>query len=178
MKHLALLLALALPLPAAAHEGHSHEEAPPPVAGLPAAPRFEAAGETFELVGVLEDAQLTLYLDQFASNAPVADARIEVEAPSFKGVAEQVAPAVYRLAAAPLQVPGRHALTLTVEAADTVDLLGATLQVATPAPPTTSTTAPRGRSEALLAGGAFAAALGLTWLLRRRLKRRANGASA
>lgn len=174
MKHHLLLLAAALALPAAAHEGHSHGAAPPPLTDRALAPRFEAASEAFELVGVLEDAQLTLYLDQFASNAPVADARIELEAPSFKGVAEQVAPAVYRLAAAPLQTPGRHALTLTVESAEAIDLLGATLQVAAPAP-AGAEAAPRERPVALLAGGALAAVLGLAWLLGRRSKRRPDG---
>ena len=45
-----------------AGDGHDHGEATTS-AGGPALPRFTAVSETFELVGVLNGKQLTLYLD-------------------------------------------------------------------------------------------------------------------
>ena len=65
-----LLAGAALSGPAAAHEGHDHgAAAPPQVTTL--APRVEAASADFELVAVLRDGMLTIYLDRFADNAPV-----------------------------------------------------------------------------------------------------------
>lgn len=49
-------------IPAQAGEGHDHGEAPAAAAGS-ALPRFSAGSELFELVGVLNGKQLTLYLD-------------------------------------------------------------------------------------------------------------------
>ena len=65
-------------IPAQAGEGHDHGEAPAAAAGS-ALPRFSAGSELFELVGVLNGKQLTLYLDHAASNAPVKDAKLELE---------------------------------------------------------------------------------------------------
>ena len=74
----ALALAAAVFLPTAlADEGHSHDAAPaaPAAAGLP---RFALESKTFELVGVRQGHELTLYLDRHADNQPVNDARLEL----------------------------------------------------------------------------------------------------
>ncbi|MFN3809716.1 MAG: hypothetical protein ACK4S6_03765 [Roseateles asaccharophilus] len=79
MKHrllLPLLLAALLAAPVQAHEGH--DEAPAAATGQ-ALPRFAASSELFELVGVLDGRQLTLYLDHAASNAPVQGATLELD---------------------------------------------------------------------------------------------------
>ncbi len=65
-------------LPAVAGPGHDHGDAAPAATGS-ALPRFAAVSETFELVGVLDGKQVTLYLDRFADNAPVRGAKIELE---------------------------------------------------------------------------------------------------
>ena len=70
-------IALAAPL-AWAGDGHDHGEAPAATAG-PASPRFTATSETFELVGVVNGKQLTLYLDRYADGSPVKDAKLELE---------------------------------------------------------------------------------------------------
>lgn len=86
----ALALALMLPLAVWAHEGHDDaaERTPAAAAAAPGpsgaptaahAPRFAAASDTFELVGTLDGARLTLWLDWSASNAPVDGASIELE---------------------------------------------------------------------------------------------------
>jgi hypothetical protein len=137
LKHLApWLLAVTLTLPAWAggdgSDGHTHAAPPPPLAAAPGptgAARFSAVTEQFELVGVLQGKVLTLYLDQFASNAPVRQAQIEVESGAWKGVATEVSPAVYAVPVELLAQPGKHPVTLTVQAGDEADLMNATLEV-------------------------------------------------
>ncbi len=68
---------IATQLPAVAGEGHDHGEAPAAASG-PALPRFTATSDQFELVGVINGKEVTLYLDGFADNQPVRDARIEL----------------------------------------------------------------------------------------------------
>ena len=65
-------------LAALAGDGHDHGEAPAAPSG-PAMPRFAATSDLFELVGVLDGAQLSLYLDHSADNRPVADAQLELD---------------------------------------------------------------------------------------------------
>lgn len=120
--------ALFLAFPARAHEGHDHDAA---AAGLKteAAPRAVAQSEAFELVAVLAQGQLTLYLDRFADNAPVADAEIEIESGPMKAVARQVAPGVYALSGERFASPGKHLLTFTVQSGEDADLLTASLDI-------------------------------------------------
>lgn len=61
-----------------AGDGHDHGEAAPTATG-PALPRFAAVSDLFELVGVLNGKQITLYLDRAADNSPVTEAQIELE---------------------------------------------------------------------------------------------------
>lgn len=108
-------------------DGHSHAE-PAPVTVAPSAPRATAATEEFEVVAALEGLHLVLYVDRFASNEPVAKAKVEVEGAGLKGPAVEAAPGTYMVdLAAPLP-PGRHALTISIEAGDIADLLSATLE--------------------------------------------------
>lgn len=83
----ALALAAAVFLPAAlADEGHSHDAAP--AASAAALPRFALESEAFELVGVRQGHELTLYLDRHADNQPVNDARIALRIGEKDFVAE------------------------------------------------------------------------------------------
>ena len=104
--------------------------APPAVA---AGARTEAQTEAFELVAVLAEGRLTLHLDVFATNAPVADAQVEVESGAFRAVADQAAPGVYAVPAVSFGPPGRYPLVVSVQAGDVADLLTATLDVPQPA---------------------------------------------
>lgn len=115
-----------------AHEGHDHGPAVQEIR-VDAAPRAAAESEEFELVAVLEGGKLQLYLDRFASNEPVADAGIEVESGAFKGLAKAVAPGVYTLPGEVFAKPGKHPLTIGVQAGESADLLAATLEVPQPA---------------------------------------------
>ncbi|HMM52875.1 MAG TPA: hypothetical protein PKD87_14845 [Burkholderiaceae bacterium] len=112
---------------ALAHEGHDHADAPVPSVAV--APRASARTDDFELVAALEDGQLAIYLDRFATNEPVADAQVEVDEGAGAIAAPQVAPGVYRVPGARSAVPGSHALTVSVQAGDVSDLLMVTLDV-------------------------------------------------
>jgi len=126
-------MALLLTSPAWSHGGeeHSHaDDAPPAAASMPSPqPRASAQSEEFELVAVLAEQTLTLYLDQYASNAPVVDARIELESGAFKAVAKQIEPGVYRLPGKAFAKPGKYPLLFSLQTADSADLLSAMLEV-------------------------------------------------
>lgn len=109
------------------HGGEDHSAPPPPLVGQNIAPRAVAATEEFELVAVLEGKKLVLYLDRFASNEPVAKAKVEVEGAGLKGVAGEAATGTYVLDVAAEIPAGKHPLAIAVEAGDSADLLSATL---------------------------------------------------
>lgn len=123
----ALILLLAANAHAHGDEDHS---APPPPPTQAVSPRAAAASDDFEAVAVLEGGKLLVYLDRFASNAPVAGAKLEVEGGPLKGAAREIAPGVYAMDAT--LAPGRHPLTITIEAGEIADLLSATLEIVAP----------------------------------------------
>lgn len=125
-----LLLVVAFALPAWAHEGEDHGEPAAAAVQSQSGPRAVAASEDFELVAALEDGRLTLYLDRYASNEPVAGASVEVESGTVKAVTHQLAAGVYVLPGATFVKPGKHPLSITVAAGEAADLLATTLEVA------------------------------------------------
>jgi hypothetical protein len=172
MRSLSVLAAcLLFPASAAlAHEGEDHG-APLPAAHSPASaahPRAEAASGDFEIVAVLADGKLTLYLDHFASNAPVAGARVEVEGSGLHGTATETQAGVYVMDA-PTLPPARYGLTVAVETTDNADLLPVTLDIA---PPTAASAHAPQQSGMLawLGVGALALAGGAGWAARRRAR--------
>jgi hypothetical protein len=116
-----------LPLAALAGPGHDHGDAAPMATG-PALPRFAASSELFELVGVLNGARLTLYLDRAADNAPVTDAQIELEIAGTKIKAEPHDD-VYEVALDAAPSPGVLPVTATVTAGPDIDLLAGELDI-------------------------------------------------
>lgn len=129
------LASLAAPI-AQAHEGHDHADEP--AASTLAATDTDAhetrattASENFEAVAVLSGQTLRIYLDRYASNAPVTHARLNIEGGGLQGQASEVEPGVYVL---PLTAPApaRWPLTLTIEAA--------AVHETHPAPPTQPST--------------------------------------
>jgi hypothetical protein len=125
------VLALALTVnPAIAGPGHDHGDEAPAAAAGPVSPRFEAHTDLFEVVGVLEGDELSVFIDRFADNAPVLKAKVELESGSTKAVGEfHEKHGDYRFAAAPFKKPGSHPITLTVMAGDETDLLAGDLVV-------------------------------------------------
>jgi hypothetical protein len=130
---LALLIGLAAPGAAFAHGDEPHGDAPHPVGTAPRLPGFEAATESFELVGRVDEGALLIWVQRFETNAPVLAATLQVEAGNRK------LPAVFDAArglyavkdAALVQAlqarPGPHALVLSLQAGDEADLIPASL---------------------------------------------------
>lgn len=113
--------------PAWASEGHDHGAAP--AAAGTALPRFVAVSETFELVGVLNGTQLTLYLDRFADNAPVKGATLELEIGGVKVAAQPRADGEFTAVLAAVPKPGVLPVMATVVAGVETDLLAAELDL-------------------------------------------------
>ena len=152
-------------LAALAGDGHDHGEAPAAPSG-PAMPRFAATSDLFELVGVLDGAQLSLYLDHSADNRPVADAQLELDLGGKPLALTRVAEGEFRATLAAPPPEGETPVTATVVAGDESDLLAATLDVhATDAH--TDPAAPPWRRAWAWGAGAAAAVLALGWALRR-----------
>jgi len=110
---------------------------------------------------------LTLYLDRFATNAPVGGATVEVESGAFKAVAKQVEPGVYTVAGQAFAKPGRYPLTVSVQTDDGADLLEASLQYEAPKA-TAPASAPVWRKVAGWAAGAALVLIIAGWAWRRR----------
>lgn len=152
-----LILSLT-PFSISAHgdEDHSADaKTAPTVAMAPMAPRAIAQTEDFELVAVLTDQTLMITLDRFATNEPIANAKIEIDSGALHAVAEQIAPGLYSIPGTHFSRPGNYPLSISVETVDTADLLVATLDLAAPAEHIT----PSGTSSTRLIGGAAGAFL-------------------
>lgn len=115
-----------------AHGGDDHAEKPA-VAAAGWLPRAEAASEAFELVLVADGEHGWLYLSDFASNQPVANASLTVDIqPAQQQAASQPQTGLtatptgnagsYRLDWQPL-TEGDYAVTVTFVTADNADVL-------------------------------------------------------
>lgn len=157
--------------PSQADEGHEHGVAQPAAAGQ-ALPRFAAVSEAFELLGVLDGRQLTLYLDRFADNTPVVGAQIELDISGVRYKAQAQGDDAYQLLLNDVPQPGVLAITATVAVGAQVDRLAAELDLHAADPADEADHAPAWpRYAGWAAGGLLALAmgfLGLSWALRRR----------
>ncbi|ENO87891.1 hypothetical protein [Thauera linaloolentis] len=117
-----------LAAPAAAGPGHDHGDAPAALAG-PALPRFAAASELFELVGVIDGRHLTVYLDRFADNSPVHGATLELDIGGTPVPLEARADGTFEAMLAEPPAPGVLPVTVMVLAGDEADLLAGELDV-------------------------------------------------
>lgn len=169
----ATLALVGLPLFGLAHGDEPHGDAPHPGPGAASAtPRFEAATESFEMVGRLEGGVFTLFLQRFETSEPIAGARVEVESGDQKAEAAYAPDSGSYIVNAPallqaLAQPGTHPIIATVVHGAEADLLEGTLAVTAPPPvhggrPATLTMA-WGGAAALISAG-----VGWAWVLRKR----------
>jgi len=133
VRRIVAVVLFAMALSAYGHGDEDHGAAPPPVTQS-MAPRAVAATGDFEVVAVLEDKHLVVYVDRFASNEPVTGAKVEIEGGGLLGVAAESAPGTYLLNLAAVMAPAKHGLTISIEAGDSADLLTATLDTSSAAP--------------------------------------------
>ena len=123
---------LLVPQWAMAGDGHGPGEAAPAATGT-AQPRFAAVSDLFELVGVLNGKQITLYLDRAADNSPVTEARIELEIGGQKYLATQHGSDEFEVVLPEVPKPGVLAvtakITATVNAGTDAGLLAGELDI-------------------------------------------------
>lgn len=123
-----LLMGMAsLPLPVLAHGGedHSHgDETPTPII-TPASSgvRWELQSPDVELLGIISEGKLTLYVDRFATNEPIPNAKVELESKGQKLTLQTDANGIAQMDASWLATPGRYEITATVLAKGINDLL-------------------------------------------------------
>jgi RND family efflux transporter MFP subunit len=114
--------------PLAAHEGHDHGAPAAPVMTT-GSPRIALHSDTYELVGVLRGAGLTLFLDRYAGNEPVVDARIAVTiGASGDAVAMPIPDGTYLLSSDQLVGTGPLELVFAITHPQGDDLLIGTLE--------------------------------------------------
>lgn len=123
---LLLAVALLLSAPALAHEGH--DDAPAAASG-PSQPRFTASSDLFELVGVVNGKQLTLYLDHAPTNAPVKDATLELEIGDRKLQVQPHGEGQFEATLEQALPEGTSPVTATVTAGNDSDLLAGELDL-------------------------------------------------
>lgn len=124
-RYICVLAAMLLGATAGAHEGH--DDGPKPLVTTSAAPSIEAHSDLFELAGTVEHGALTLYVDRYADNAPVPNARIEIEAGKEQGVAVANPDGSYTFKSAQFDHPAQISLTFTITAGQDSDLLAGDL---------------------------------------------------
>ena len=123
-----LALSCAATFPSLAGDDHNHGAQPAAGEGQ-ASPRVEAHSDLFELVGVVEKGQMTVYLDRYATNEPIANAKIEFESGANKGVATAQPDGTYLIKFDALSKPGELPFTFTVAAGSDTDLLAGDLRI-------------------------------------------------
>jgi len=172
---LALLAALQS-MPAVADEGHSHDAAPAAPTGS-ALPRFAATSTRFEMVGVVNGKEVTLYLDRFEDNAPVKGATIDLDVGGAKVALKEHEDGEFEGEMARALKPGVTPITATVVADGETDLLIGELDMHADDHADEAHT--HGSREYAAWGiGAAAAALMLAWLGRRSFRIRRVGGAA
>ena len=174
--HLLAALVLTASMAAWAGEDHDHGDAPAATSG-PALPRFAAASDLFELVGVLEGTHLTLCLDHAADNSPVKDAKLELTLGGVKVPVEAHGEGEFEATLAKSLAPGEIPVAATIRAGEETDHLAGDLDIHEETG-TTETDHVHGWQEyALWAAIAGTVLVGLAWLIRRLRSRRPGGAA-
>ena len=161
--------------PAFAGPGHDHGPAADAVAGT-ASPRVSAQSDLFELVGIVEGGELKIYLDRFATNEPVIDAKIEVDIAGQKSIAAAQPDGSYSVTNDVFAKPAELALSFTVLQGKEADLLAGDLVIAAPADDHAHVeTAKPWRRWAAYAGGVLLAVFIGIFVVRNLLRKRRRG---
>jgi hypothetical protein len=141
--------------------GHDHG-AEAPASGGTGLPRFTAVSDQLELVGVLDGRKVTLYLDRFADNSPVPDARIELEIAGEKLMAISKAEGEYEVMLAAAPAAGVLPVVAMVTVGADSDLLAGELDLHAAAPSGADGHGPEWKAMLVWAGIGLSALL-LVW---------------
>jgi multidrug efflux pump subunit AcrA (membrane-fusion protein) len=161
---LVLLFAMLAPVVLAPVAG-----AEPPVL----APRLDAKGGEFELLGIAKGNSLTVYLDDLKTNEPIAKAKFSIDTGdnARKLVLKETEPGLYWGQADWLAKPGSTDFVISVKAGKRSDLLGGTLKIPD-APPLLTGFWDGWKSRIIFLAG-FLGGISTLWLLRMLLRPRA-----
>ncbi|WP_428664038.1 efflux RND transporter periplasmic adaptor subunit [Reyranella sp.] len=124
------VVGLAVAWLAHAHENHVHAEDKPAAAANrgSALSRAEATAGPFEMVVTAKNNAMSIYIDDFATNAPIANARVVIETPA--GPLDATAKdGFYELNAPFLEKPGHYDLIAIVSLGQTTEVLPLSLDV-------------------------------------------------
>ncbi|MEP7181252.1 MAG: hypothetical protein ABI886_03580 [Betaproteobacteria bacterium] len=168
--HCAWVALSLLAFAAYAHEGHDDSTPGVPAAIAGGVPRVEANSDLFEIVGVIDNGTMTLFLDRYSTNEPIANAKIDVEIGSVNGVAQQNVDGTYTFKHALLVQPAQLPITFAIAAVGESDLLTAAVVIPDlTADGAHSTAAPQWKWWWWVAGGLhLLGMIALAWLLLRR----------
>jgi hypothetical protein len=147
-------------LPVTAHDGEDHGVTAE-IVGQTLEPRFEAQGSLAEVTGILNAGQLWIFASHIATAAPWPGLRVELESGGQSLQAVEQASGVYRVPASQLSLPGRHAVTLTLQGEAVEELL--TGEITSPAP----ASSPRQAYGWIAAAGLLVVAAGVLGFRRR-----------
>ncbi len=134
MPGLCILFCLSQPLLAGGVHGPNGEHLDMPAAvATEHQPQLETHSELFELVAMLQAKQLVIYLDDYLSNQPIADAQLDIELEQLTASAVWNAAAQHYEMREPellqaLQRPGQHTLLFTIQTEQQADLLDGLLE--------------------------------------------------
>ena len=112
-----------------AHEGHGHG-APAAAPASPANPRVALTSDIYEAVGIVRGERLTLYLDRFGTNEPIADAKVTATFGAEGEIAAAPGPdGTYAVSSPKLDGHGPLEVVLSVTGSAGDDLLIGTLNL-------------------------------------------------
>jgi hypothetical protein len=135
LRRIVTLLLLSLAGAVQAGPGHDHGDGPAAPTG-PAAPRVIAVSDLFELVGIVDGNTMTIYLDRAATNAPIAEAAIDIDAvagtQTLKLKPEAKPDGTFAVQAPFLSQPGQYAMTFAVTVGPDADVLAGNLEIVDP----------------------------------------------
>jgi hypothetical protein len=161
--------------PTAARADAGHDHAAPVASGGAgtSVPRVEARSDLFEIVGVVDGGAMKIFLDRYATNEPVPNAKIDIEAGPLKGAAEPKPDGTYAFKHAELTRPGLFPVTFTIVAGGDSDLLVGELVIADPNAATAQANDDPLRKRWWWVAGALFLLAGITtawWSRRKRVK--------
>jgi len=114
---------------AGAGHDHGHDMPEPANSATDNTPRLVMSSEQFELVGTVEGHNMHLHLDDFATNAPIPAANIELEIAGTSLQAEDEGNGTYHITLADELEEGVHPVLATVLTATSSDLLTGGLDI-------------------------------------------------
>jgi len=124
-----LLIALSMTIVSAAYAGPGHGEDKPTTALTQISPRFYAESDLYEVVGVINGKEISLYLDRYSSNELVKGAKIEIDLDGSKISSEPHGDGEYLFRLKNKIKDQPTAITITIIDDGTPDILAATIDL-------------------------------------------------